>query len=303
MAENMNKYAFLEQMTTEQLKTLIRIDSEVVDGFETELILYALDILVQREDEDPNAFHPDVEKALQEFWQYYYTPDCDGKPLYDDGESEEFNPAINSILTPITRPGKTVRLRRVLRTGLVAVIAIILLFGGMITAHAAGVDIFGALGRWTEETFHFIVDSGASGHSNSQHKEYHDAIQEQLLEIGLTEDLAPKWYPKGYELLHLEIKNNETYDVVSATFCDTNGDNFTIDFMRRHSGSIENLLFEKDDGSVEQYNANGRTFYIMSNLNFFMATWASSNGQVAINISISDVRDIKSIIDSIGGPH
>lgn len=45
------------------------------------------------------------------------------------------------------------RLSRAAVAGLAAALAIVFVFGGMITAQAAGVDVFGAMARWTEKIF------------------------------------------------------------------------------------------------------------------------------------------------------
>ena len=51
------------------------------------------------------------------------------------------------------RPGMGRRLSRAAAAGLSAALAIVFVFGGMITAQAAGADVFGAMARWTEKIF------------------------------------------------------------------------------------------------------------------------------------------------------
>lgn len=49
--------------------------------------------------------------------------------------------------------GRNHRLSRAVTAILAAVLAIVFVFGGMITAQAAGVDVFGAMAQWTEKIF------------------------------------------------------------------------------------------------------------------------------------------------------
>ena len=51
---------------------------------------------------------------------------------------------------------------------------------------------------------------------------------------------------------------------------------------------------------MEVYESNGRSFYIMSNIDTLTATW--SDGTLVVTIGGQLTRDeIKGIIDSIGG--
>lgn len=45
--------------------------------------------------------------------------------------------------------------RRVWRMTLVAAAAVVCMFAIMVTAQAAGIDVFGAMARWTEDIFSF----------------------------------------------------------------------------------------------------------------------------------------------------
>jgi len=57
-------------------------------------------------------------------------------------------PAKNDIAVSPRR-----KVRSVWRVGLVAALTAICLMGGMVVAQAAGVDVFGAIARWTDEVF------------------------------------------------------------------------------------------------------------------------------------------------------
>lgn len=57
---------------------------------------------------------------------------------------------------PSARSGKpAAKARRGLRAGLAAMLAAVCLLGGMVVTQASGLDVFGALARWTEDVFSF----------------------------------------------------------------------------------------------------------------------------------------------------
>ena len=64
----------LARMSTEQLKEIIRLDSQGVEEYPTEDILYILDLLGQRE-EETGEVHVDVDAAWRRFQRDYLRPE------------------------------------------------------------------------------------------------------------------------------------------------------------------------------------------------------------------------------------
>ena len=84
---------------------------------------------------------------------------------------------------------------------LAATIAVV--FMSMIAAQAAGVDIFGSLARWTEETFHFNGGDStpaADGTRPQVEDDTYLAIQAEVDKLGIDIPVVPTWFPDGYEL-------------------------------------------------------------------------------------------------------
>ena len=102
------------------------------------------------------------------------------------------------------------------RVGLVAALIVICLMGGMVVAQAAGVDVFGAIARWTDEVsslgaIHFDgADDGAStpavtGYgASSSNEDAYASLQEALDDYGITEFREPTWIPDGYRFEDVE---------------------------------------------------------------------------------------------------
>ena len=82
-------------------------------------------------------------------------------PMYPDAKTSytDFQQKVRSLSGDPSVQGmqkrRHVRLHRIPRVGLVAALTVACLFGSMVAAQAAGVDVFGALARWTEGAFSF----------------------------------------------------------------------------------------------------------------------------------------------------
>lgn len=256
---------YLDQLSMEQLEELLRADFASSDPENEQAVFHILEVMEKREKENPTGRLPDTDQAWKEFQQYYNIPEGEGQSLYPVRSDPETQPAPTS-----TKRSRRFRPRKVL----VVAAVLVLIFGGMLTAQAAGLDVFGAIGRWTEEQFHFEVSSN-SVEGNTDY-----TLQEASEERGFPKSLIPTWCPEGFE-------PSEPIDdsVMVSRYYD--------------SEAIAATVYEKDDTEVEVYESNGRTFYIMSNLNSMTATW--SDGRISIDIiGQLDVNQIEHIIDSIG---
>lgn len=287
---NKNQYgsdAYLEQLSTEQLEDILRADLASEDQENDEAVFHILEVLEKREKENPTGRLPDTDQAWKEFQQYYNIPEGEGESLYPIRNTQEKRSA--------SVPTKT---RRVFRPRKILVVAavLILMFGGMLTAQAAGVDVFGAIGRWTEEKFHFEITPASEDGTTDY------TFREASRKRGLPQSLIPTWYPKGFE--SSEPIDDSVEDYVDSVYCEyinKEENRSYLAMVSRYfdSEAIAAAVYEKDDTEVEIYESKGRTFYIMSNLDSMTATW--SDGILSIDIiGQLEVNQIKRIIDSIG---
>lgn len=289
---NKNQYgsdAYLEQLSTEQLEDILRADLASEDQENDEAVFHILEVLEKREKENPSGRLPDVDQAWQEFQKYYNIPEGEGESLYPIRNTQEKRSA--------SVPTKT---RRVFRPRKILVVAavLILMFGGMLTAQAAGVDVFGAIGRWTEENFQFVLPTT----NQSDTVGINDDFQKASEKFGLPSSFVPTWCPEGFtsaEPLEEHIKNHS--DSISCQYTNTTENKFyLVTISQYYSADVLNAtVFEKDDSSVITYQSNGKNFYIFSNLENLTATWADENYCITITGEIT-LDQIKNIIDSIG---
>ena len=208
---------------------------------------------------------------------------------------EQMEPAVLPLNIK-SKPGRRGHLR-VLRLA-AAVLAVI--FGCMITAQALGVDVFGTIAQWTDETFSFRspaqTENSPVGPPPAG-SEYTN-LQEALNAYGITELAAPGWYPPEFHMSSIKVIPTPRSIKFQAAYED--GERFLSMTIQQYA-SIEDansVIFEKDKQDVALYETNGIKHYIMSNNAQITAAWTNKNLMCALSGDIS--ADIaKQIIDSI----
>ena len=179
-------------MSTAELEQLLRLNFQVSeDGFsDLEAILYISDLLAKRNG-------PCNSDAAWQQFQTQYRPYADGRSLFDFSDEEAPSPLETKRPSYAPSGAGNRSSRRLRRLAVLAAILAALLLGGMV-AQAAGLDVFGTIARWTDETFRFmsagsINTSGSNGSQSGQEDAgpYHSALQA----IGM-DDLFPTWPPR-----------------------------------------------------------------------------------------------------------
>ena len=146
---------FLERLSIEELEALLKLSGDPDD---VELLFdTVVEEVVAREKENPTGRLPDVDTAWDELQMMYHNMPDEGRlPLSSFGAAvsageDGLAPLDNSTADKPRR----IPLRRVARTAAVVAAAAALCLALMVGAQAAGVDVFGALARWTDDTFRF----------------------------------------------------------------------------------------------------------------------------------------------------
>ena len=175
--------------------------------------------------------------------------------------------------------------RHILRAGLIAAAAILLMLGGMITAQAAGIDVFGAFARWTESVFTFgaVRGNGFGDTTNEpsqdlifKQKQEYTSLQEALDDYGITEVTAPTWFPEGYTLTKLLVTSTEEIDrfILRATY-ENDGYSLGIEIMRYSDEPAQQV--EKTDAVVESIEISGITFHFIENTDNHTVAWVTEH--------------------------
>lgn len=276
-------YAHLEQLSTEELKEIIRADAESTSGGDEDFIFTVLEVIAEREARQPDYQPPDSDAAWKRFEQYYNTPDGVGQSLFPVEGSE----------VKRSQPVERVRHMGWPRWKRLAIIAaaIAILLAGVFTAQAAGIDIPGIIARWTDDVFHFEGSSVSANHTS----EWATAMIKQSADSGLI----PIDVPDNFEAEMLTSTDTGAWQEVHQIFSSADGTSFSVR-IRLYSSSefIYHYWVEKNNQDVKKYESCRGTVYLFSNLNEHNAVMQEGLVEVSIIGNIS-YDEIKSIFDSI----
>ena len=294
MAGYQEKYAYLDQLSTQELEELLRADLSSAEDGQDDAVFHIVEVMLKREMDEPTGAIPDTDAAWKEFKQYYDIPEGSGLSLYPCGDAD----AIPSSAAGAD-PRPRARRRRILwRSSLIVAAAMAALLCGMVAAQASGVDVFGTLGRWTNDTFRFISRYTAGEPDDGMSPEYRDIVRSTLAGWG-AEDLFPTWSPEGFEASEPQIMSDNSSKNICVSY-NSGDESFYFVQIIHYSSPIDiNGTFEKDATSVEEYMSNSKLFYILSNIDTLTAAWSDGEFVVMIGGNLM-LDDLKAIIDSIG---
>ena len=168
--------------------------------------------------------------------------------------------------------------------------------------------MFGAIGRWTEETFRFAAPVGPATSAVSAvpvdidgvliyEVEQYPTLQDAFDAHSISEPLAPSWIPEGYVLDYVEASPSTGQVVFTASY--SSGQSIlNLMYSYRMDGTFSSSIFEKDGSSVIEYTKNGIVHYIMSNVNVRVAAWVNGTCECSITGPLTE-QEMITIIDSI----
>ena len=281
MSENTNRrhqdFAKYDAMSTEELEEILRLDLDAPPEQEsdTEVLLTIMEILAQRKKEPENkAF-----EALDSFRRNYMP------------EEDQTAPILHCKKKTYSRTPA-----RWLRTLAAAAAVVTLILLSSVTAKAFGWDIWDAVIKWTEDTFHINIGapSDASEPGNSDDLLY-DTLAEALDKAEVDVSLVPTWFPTGYSLSEITIERTPLQKIYSAIY--QNGEKFLriqiFDYMNTDPEYVE-----QGDGLIETYEKDGIKYYILSNYDKMRAVWINGSFECYILGDLT-IDEIKAMIDSI----
>ena len=255
------KYRELELLDTETLKELIRTDCYTED-LDEECILYALRIISSREHPQPDRAQ-EVDRAWRRFQEEYCTPEGEGQSLYDSTPQLEQHEEES--------PRKRRFLRRLPRRVAVVAAVICTLFATMIVAQAAGLDLWGIIVQWSEETFRFTYqgDGPSSGWMEGR---------EELEGMELN-DYLPTWIPEGYTVEEIQPYEYHEWSNAVITFSGEGMPTFYLCVdVYENLGQMQYTTFEKDDAPVQKQRlSNGATVYFYTNGGYEHSIYQNQN--------------------------
>jgi len=255
----------LDEPTREQLVDRL---VDCLFSFEGESDLEALDRCLEDLDKAGAVLEDfDVEQGLKDFHERF-------------GDAFESEPQ---------KSEKNVRSRRPLAR--IAIIAAALC-AFVFTAQATGLDIFGAIARWTSEQFSFVREGEIKG---PDQKLAFDTLQDALDQCEVTEKLSPTKFPEGTEMTDIRLIREKDGVVISSTY-EFGEKKFYIS-VERIVGA-PHMEVEINEADVEVYEIEGIHHHIMSDVKQRKAIWHNAGWECRISGNLTD-EELLRMIDSI----
>lgn len=279
------KYSKFDKMDTSVLEAILRADFDAPEAerLDVEVIIYISNLLAERQ-EIPQ---PDVNKAKEEFFKYYYPLE---KSIYDFDDEDDNN---FEVETDTNKPASTMdkvlpfRKRLWRKFASAAAVFVIFMFGGTLTAYAFGYDPFAAVARWNDEHFWFEKQINTT------------EITDILSDYSDVEHLVPKWLPEGYEFENVNIVQYPNGRIIRSSFV-KNVDNEEFHICINYKQDLDNVqtIYEKTDDDAIIYDKGGVEHYIIQNSTNLTIVWLSNDLECSIVGSFS-VAEAKKIINSL----
>ena len=273
MSEKGNRRQMLlekyEAMTTEELKRLLREDSEATDGADTEELLCIMEVLAGRNKEDTG-------NRAQKVWESFqrdYLPEIQER-------------SAPKKVAPWLRP-------------LAATAAVfVLVIGVTVTAQAFGwVDIWGTVTRWAKETFSFVSsDQPQLEEPTPENTVEYETFEAAIFDVTGQKALVPTYIPDGFVLDKIKMEEEPGNILYTATY--RNGEKYIRVHVKPYVGKDPQWV-EKSGETFEVYSRLNTDYYIFANLEQVKAVWIKDSYECYISGDVS-VEEIKSMIDSIG---
>lgn len=269
--------AFLSKLDDQQLRQILLAEVES-DDTDVDLIRNITAVLESR---DYAGMGIDVRESYQSFVENH----SEDMPLYDELLKLDDSP----------KKRKPVRFSRLARIGIVA--AVILSFVIVTTgiASAAGIDVWGAITRWTAKTFGVTLGNTEKTIDMNVSNDACQDIRQILLRYGITENTLPYYLPDGYKLY--DSSEVETYvgTVVTAVYRSETGE---IVFLYTINPPESSTMYPKDQEEPLTYEYSGVNHYIFENENEWVTIWQRNDIRCQIS-GVSSKEELLKIINSI----
>lgn len=272
-------YPRYDEMTTEQLREILRkhAHGELEKEPDTEELFYIMEVLANRESENPEKQIKSTEEAYSTFVKHYAPEMAEEKP----------------ILFP--KRG-AVAARWMKRVAVVAIICVALTTAA-VSAKAFAPDFWEKVACWTKEFFHFQdVTDGTEGKEPDQENNVElESLRDALAQHKVAENLMPNWIPEGYICTSVSAKDNPKMRSISAVY-EKDGKQLIIKFWQ--TIGQEPVQIEKNEDLIEIYTVDGVDYYIFSNDEYMQTAWIVGEYECLI-IGNLTMEEMKKVIDSI----
>ena len=272
-------YTRYDEMTTDQLREILRkhAHGELEKEPDTEELFYIMEVLADRESENPEKQIESTEEAYATFVKHYAPEMAEDKP--------------------IPFPKRSAAATRWMKWVAVVAIIFVALTTAAVSAKAFAPDLWGKFANWTKEIFRFEeVNGGTEGQEPDKEVNVElNSLREAMDNHEMTADMAPKWLPEGYLCINVDTKETPKARRITAVY-EKDGEQLIIQ-IRQEFGSPP-FQIEKNEDLIEIYTVDGVDYYIFSNMDTIHIAWVNGEYECLI-IGKLTIDEAKKVIDSI----
>ncbi len=290
--ENSN-YQFLENISTEKLKSMIISDflsGDTEDEANDEFMTQVLEVISQREENNPLAPQFDVESEWQKFQSKFFSE--------EESASQEKSKKIE--MDAADKAKSSLSKWIVFRPLKIATITVIVILLSIMMASAIELGLFNMVAEWTQDFFQFkSKDTSQYGIEVTTGTKLNpdQTMETALEEQGISTLVSPTWIPDGFELSGTKVYDDISEPFITTLYEDKSTDRSIIVSVVIHQNPMSSV-HEKDGTPVSPYLKNDIEHFIMRNNKSITATWFVDNLECTISGRVSE-DELKAMIDSI----
>ena len=264
--------AIYKKMSDEELQNTLRCEMLSVGALDNTQIEM---ILAEMERRGINEPIRSPEEAWAEFKEAY-----SGKESCYDDCAPAVSPHIEKLPSAPTR-----RRHHLKRKTLVLAAVISVMLASLLTVQAAGVDVFGAIARWTTELFSFgkteetrgLVVDGKWPEIDLKQNQQFTSLQEALDYYGVTEVVAPRWLPSGFTQEEVTVDPNGVWLAFSVAYANED---------------------ERQANRPEVFEVRNTEYDLVDNIDNCTAAWVTAHFECYISAP-TDIASLKEVILSM----
>lgn len=286
--------AIYRKMSDEELQNTLRCETFSDGALDVKQIEMILAEMERRGINDPSC---SSEEAWNEFEQEYSGKISDYADCAPDAKACA---AISG------KPMHTHRRQPVRKLTILAA-TLVFLIASLLTVQASGVDVFGAIVRWTDELFSFgkteenrglVVDGKWPEIDPSKNQQF-TSLQEALDFYGVTEVVAPRWIPGEFIQESVIVKPNGCWLEFLTSYTNNSGQILAISYNSYQSTPL--MYYEKVGSLLEIFSTSGIVYNIFENVDNRMAAWITPHFECCISVPTDamDIDELKDILSSI----
>ena len=147
-SKNNDMYSYLDQLSTQELESLLQKDAEDPDGGDLDMVMYIMEVIEKREGGADKTAAAD---ALKDFFSAYATPEGDGRCLYPGNDADD-----KEAKSDPAKVFHKSRHRKFSLRGAGLIAAVLVCVFSLAACSVGGIGrFFQMVGKWTSEVFTF----------------------------------------------------------------------------------------------------------------------------------------------------